>query len=312
MAIHHSAQKWIIGGAVVATMSTVTADELRGARARAEDALRRRAGNVSLHVAGHSTTIPFRLIDGRIFVRATVNDGMPTDFLLDTGADSVVLTREFAGRRGVPTTRYSGDASGEAGLVDLLTVGALTIRHASCNIRPNRFRLAAALGGEALSPLALGLSLDVDFPNGRLTLASDMPETRADAELPFTMHRVPIVEAVLGGAVRRFIVDTASPVTTIMPDAVRTAPGDLERAVPVRLFDSRGTLDRSARVLLPGPSFQLASLRVEHFPVIVHDIGTAQRALGVPVDGLIGTNFLKAYRVVFDMKRARLRIHRAS
>ena len=62
-------------------------------------------------------TVPFRLVDEKIVVKARVNGSKPMDFVLDTGSEETVVSRETAQRQGVRPITYTLSAGvGEVGL----------------------------------------------------------------------------------------------------------------------------------------------------------------------------------------------------
>src|SRR5438445_10065375 len=78
----------------------------KAAWARAEVRFLRAFGNkIPLQIdpasAGKLHTIPFRVINEKVIVRGKVNKGPLMDFVLDTGAEQTVISREVAARLGI-------------------------------------------------------------------------------------------------------------------------------------------------------------------------------------------------------------------
>jgi hypothetical protein len=249
------------------------------------------------------TTVPFVAFGGKIYVNASVNGRIPTYFLVDTGATGAVLTQSVADRSAASIVDGRGTLAS-------LTVGGLTVERVAFAARSRSLKLAPALGGEAWSPLAAGLSLQIDYAARRLTIGADMPDEPFGVDIPLELRRVPTVQVVVAGIPRRFVVDTASPVTTIRPGITPTLPPDTRiRLAPVRLYDTWGRLDARAAVALPGPALAVGEIRFDRYPLILHDTPDATRELGFTIDGLLGADFLARYRVTFDLRRALLRLY---
>ena len=62
-------------------------------------------------------TVDFRLVNEKVVVRAKVNDGSAQDFVIDTGSENTVITRQTAQRLGITPVTYTLSAGvGRIGL----------------------------------------------------------------------------------------------------------------------------------------------------------------------------------------------------
>src|SRR5262245_57713900 len=110
-------------------------------------------------------TLPFRLVKDKIVVQARVNGGRPQDFVLDTGSEETVLSRETAQRERVRPITYTLSAGvGEVGLrglqlarVKSLDFGTLQVRNLPVLIKNPALRGVPKREGESFSPLSIGL-----------------------------------------------------------------------------------------------------------------------------------------------------------
>ena len=78
-------------------------------------------------------TMPFRLVDDKIVVQAKVNGGRNQDFILDTGSEETVISRETAQRASISPITYTLSAGvGEVGLrgLQLSRINRLDLRPA--------------------------------------------------------------------------------------------------------------------------------------------------------------------------------------
>src|SRR4029079_15883181 len=88
-------------------------------------------------------TVPFKLVNDKIVVRAKVNGALAQDFVVDTGSENTVITRPTALRLGIlPITQTLSAGVGDVGLrglqlgrVDSLEVGELKVRNIPCLIK---------------------------------------------------------------------------------------------------------------------------------------------------------------------------------
>ena len=130
-------------------------------------------------------TMPFKVVDEKIIVRGRVNRGPEMDFALDTGSEQTVIARETASRLGVRAIANTLSAGvGDLGVrelelarLDQLEFGTLrsgmfrpssrTRRCAGCRRRKPR-----------ASPLALGLSVIIDYERQRSRLDAGFPPRR--------------------------------------------------------------------------------------------------------------------------------------
>src|SRR5947207_6854771 len=82
-------------------------------------------------------TIDFRLLNDKVVVRAKINGGSLQDFVVDTGSENTVVSRQTAQRLGITPITYTLSAGvGERGLrglqlarVETLELGALRVRN---------------------------------------------------------------------------------------------------------------------------------------------------------------------------------------
>src|SRR5688572_17843006 len=173
------------------------------ARARA-DFLRSFAGRPPLDIdprdAKAAHTLPFKLVRNKVVVQGRLN-GLGVEWVLDTGAERTGISHELAYRgriRSVTTTYTAGVGRAslrqiQLGRADTLDVGGLRIRNVPVSIRNPAVDGAPRWQGQTLSPLALGLSVIVDYQRRQVTLARRLSDERRGFTLPLRMHRLPFV-----------------------------------------------------------------------------------------------------------------------
>lgn len=261
-------------------------------------------------------TIDFRLVNEKVIVRAKVNDGSFQDFVVDTGAENTVLSRPTAQRLGVTPITYTLSAGvGDVGLrglqlarINTLELGTLKLRNVPCLIKDPPLRDIPTREAEALSPLALGFSMIIDYRTKKITFGKHLPIENGDFELPLRLHRLATVRGTVDGThPANFVVDTGGEVISISK-ATASAIGKQEpaRKIQLKVYGSSGW-DRDA-FLLPGVNLAFNQIRYNNFPVVVLDLETPSALLGFQVGGIVGHKFLSKYRVGIDLERSVLRL----
>lgn len=127
-----------------------------------------------------STTDPLKYLDAakRLTVKTHVNGQGPFDFLVDTGANSSVITTELANQlnlpRGAPSRLHSiaGSQSVETAKVASLAVGSRSRQDMTVSVLPHeQLRMDGVLGLEWLDRASLLL----DFKRRRMTVGDALP-----------------------------------------------------------------------------------------------------------------------------------------
>jgi predicted aspartyl protease len=256
-------------------------------------------------------SVPVSIRDGKVFVRARVN-GRPYDMLLDTGAEQTVLSRNAARRAGVGAVSYLRAAGvGDAGMrglqigrIDQLQIGGLSIRNVPCLIKNPPLEGFGESEQNAFSPLALGLSMRLDYRRRELVLARTLPPAPHAHRLPLRMHRLALVGGTLNGRLpSAFAVDTGGEVITISQEAADLiAPPTPVRRIPLKVFGVSGW-DNSA-FLMPFVDLDLHTLHVPNVAVVVLDLRAPSALLGFQLGGTIGHRFLSRYIVTLDLAQS--------
>ena len=276
-----------------------------------------------LRITGDSNqihTIPFQLVNGKIIVRGRVNGKGPIDLVVDTGAEQMVLSKPTAEDLGVrPITNTLSAGVGDVGFrgldlgrVDSLEIFTLEINHLPAIIKnPPLTGLPTTFAPDAISPLALGLSVVIDYRNQHLILAHDLPDEPADIELPMRFHRLAVVRGIVNQEFpKSFVVDTGGEVISISLGTANSLNMTPTRHIPLRVYGISGW-DRDA-YLLPGVHLAFSGIMYEDFSVVVLNLHRPSALLGFHIGGIVGHRFLRNYRVALDMKRSLLRLNRIS
>jgi tetratricopeptide (TPR) repeat protein len=264
-------------------------------------------------------TVNFKLDHGKVMVQARVNGAAPQEFVLDTGSENTVVSERTAQRLGIEPVTYTLSAGvGDVGLrglqlgrIDSLEIGTLKLRHVPCLIKNPPLRDLPTKETESFSPLALGLSMTIDYQRRTLTIGRHLPEERADVELPLWLYRLATVRGVVDRAQQtNFVVDTGGEVISISRATASSLDAAERLHIPLHVYGTSGW-DRDA-FLLPGVDLAFNDIHYRNFPVVVLNLEAPSALLGFQVGGIVGHKFLSQYRVGIDLDRSVLRLRRAS
>ncbi len=265
-------------------------------------------------------TLPFRLVNDKVVVRARVNGSSAQDFVLDTGSEETIISADTARRQGVKPVTYTVSAGvGEVGMRGLqlarlqsLDFGTLQVRNVPVLVKSPPLRGMPKPEGESFSPLSLGLSMTIDYEKRLLTIGSRLPDADADHHLPLRIHRLAMVRGLLNDTYPAyFVVDTGGEVISISAEtAEELTPltSSPSRRIPLRVWGTSGW-DRDA-FLLPGVNLGFDRIEYRNFPLVVLNLRAPSLLLGFQLGGIVGHKFLAPYRVSMDLVHSELRLEK--
>jgi hypothetical protein len=163
---------------------------------------------------------------------------------------------------------------------------------------------------DAISPLALGMSMRVDYDRKELIMARELPPVASTTtvEMPLWMHRLATVRGMVNGTVpAAFVVDTGGQAISIS----RTTAVGLEqlgrfRRIPLRVYGTSGW-DRDA-FLLPGVDLAVDEVKMDRSSLVVLNLRAPSILLGYEVGGILGHKFLSRYTVSLDLESGTMRL----
>ena len=264
---------------------------------------------------GRLHTIPFRLVRDKVIVRGRANGREAVDFVIDTGAEQTVLSQPVARRLGVrPVVNVLSAGVGEIGLrgleagrLESLQFGSLEINNLPVLIKSPPLGGLPTAEAEGFSPLALGLSMTIDYGQGELIIGEELPDEPADFVLPLRQHRLTVVRGVINGVhPRSFVVDTGGQVISISRGTADLLPPLTVRQVPLKVYGTSGW-DEGA-YLMPGVNLAFNQLQYRNFSVVVLNLHRPSALLGFHIGGIVGHTFLGDYRVTLDLNRSVMKL----
>jgi tetratricopeptide (TPR) repeat protein len=264
-----------------------------------------------------SQTVPFTMRDKKIVISGQLN-GKQMEFVLDTGADRTAVTGKSADRAGIRAiieTMITGvGAPGvrrlSVGRADTITIGDLAIHDVPVSIRRQNIPGTESWQNETFSPMALGLSVVVDYKRHEVTFGRDIPVEPADFRLPLRVYRLPLVRGLVNDRYpASFIVDTGGEMLSISKDMATQLAMRPTRRISLRVWGIMG-LDPDAFVL-PGVDLHFDAIEYQKFAVAVLNLRAPSVLLGFELGGVLGYAFLNEYRVAMDFARGELRLRKS-
>lgn len=260
--------------------------------------------------------IPFRLERDKILVTARVNGGREMPFVVDTGAEMMVVTRPVAEKHDVRPDVYTLTA-GVGGLgmravlkgrVNRFQAGTLDLENVPTLIKSPPLADMPSGEAESFNPIAFGYSMEIDYRNRVLVMARALEEGSAGAErLPMRVHRLALVR----GLINRdnpapFVIDTGGQVISISRSTAAALQLRPPRHIPLKVYGASG-LDDSA-FLMPGLHLTFDRVELANTAVAVLDLDAPSALLGLDLGGIVGHKFLSRYRVAIDLPRSEMRL----
>jgi predicted aspartyl protease/Flp pilus assembly protein TadD len=266
-------------------------------------------GNEKRHV------FDFRLVAGKIIVKGKINGGKSVDFAIDTGAEQTALSEKTARKFKIPYFTETLTAGvGDNGIRGLklarlrsLEIGSLRIYNLPILIKAPTLRDIPVDETDGFSPLAIGLSVSVDYKNRKVTLGEPVSPQPGARELPLRLNRLATIQGEVNGSPTSFIVDTGGEAISLNASTARGlfTPAD-RRRIKLRVSGASG-IDPEA-YLLPGVNLAFGSLTMANQPVVVLNLRAPSVLLGYEIGGIVGYRLLGKYRVDIDLQKSVLRL----
>jgi predicted aspartyl protease len=273
------------------------------------------------------TEVNFRLAGGAqplILVPATVNGIGPHEFILDTGAGVSLLTPEFAERVGVTITESTegmgagGKVAISLGVVESLAIGQATAENVQVAVTSEIQRIGAVIGasldGDIGYSYLKNFRLTLDYRKLTLQLTDAGQDSNGDsnslrAEIKFKLAHPSKPLIIIPTFVNDegpfiFALDTGAS-STVVSSEVAQILGIETTGIP-QMTGAGGAMQGSKGIVR---SLAVGNARLENLPVAIADFLTMlSRVVKTKLDGIIGYNFLKEFKVTIDYINETLRL----
>ena len=286
------------------------------------------------------TVVPFDAVDFRPIIKVRINGGKDLRFVLDTGSGMSVLSEETARRLGVHEVARGGLARAVGGggkfeivygYLSSIEFGEMRVENVPVYIRhffDERNPVDGYLGIAVLSRLLTA----IDYGTRRLTLVrpkgSDAKDIGTAINRPGKNETTPVEarpgievpvrstsSGFLSGEVSiegfqrpfNFIIDTGASVTVL---SEKVAALDEARSFiqerRLKVFGAAGVAENVKMAVLP--KIGVGTYNREQVDAAVLDLEPINETSGFQQAGILGGNFLRHFRVVFDFQRGVVRL----
>jgi predicted aspartyl protease len=264
-----------------------------------------------------SSKVKFRLAGGGqplILLPVCVNDRGPFDFILDTGAGTSLLSSELAKQLEVKVigSKEGQSAGGKVSVslakVDALVVGATKLEDVDVGVVDLSHigkTVGAKIDGDLGYNFLKHFRVTINYRDCELRLEDPKRVesfTRdAKTEIPIRLAS-PAKPLILvdvhanGRGPFQFAIDTGTSTSAITPElakqlGIQTSPVGAGTTGGAPVDFHAGSLQ----------SFQLGGAKIDNMAVVVADFfSMLNAAIGAKLDGIVGYNFLRNYKVVID------------
>jgi predicted aspartyl protease len=255
-----------------------------------------------------------------ILVPTHVNGRGPYEFILDTGAGISLITPRLAEELGIAASgaREGRGAVGRGPVamarVEALAVGAAHGGGMTVGIAADLERIGAAVGhrieGDIGYDFLKAFRLTIDYRRRVVRLAPGGPQSgfavtgpgsSAHAEVPFRLAApakplVLVPAFVNGRGPHTFVLDTGASATVLSPELA--AALRIETAAAEPMTGNGGMLQAT---LGRASSLTVGEAALQDVAVMVSDsLADLGGVVGTPLDGILGYNFLRHFRVTLD------------
>jgi predicted aspartyl protease len=271
-----------------------------------------------------TTKVKFRLAGGAqplILLPVEVNGEGPFEFILDTGAGTSLLSPELGQKLGIKVIgSKEGQSAGGAvsvslAKVDSLAVGSTKLDDVDVGLvdlshvgRTVGAKIDGDLGYNFLRHFRITLDyrrneIRFDDPRrfelaGQSTALTEVPMRLASPAKPLILVDV----YANGRGPFQFAIDTGTSTTAITPELAQQLG---VASSPIGAATTGGAqVDVTAGVL---QSFQVGGAQIHNSTVVVADFfAMLSAAVGAKLDGIVGYNFLRNYKVALDYPKETL------
>ena len=254
-----------------------------------------------------SHSVPFSVINGMIIIEASI-DNEKGLFILDTGADDVILNGMLQGERETQVfNTVSGGFESEASSIEGVSIGDLTLKHKKSFIANLQnledwlgIKLKGILGAQVFTPNVIS----IDYKSKELLIASDISEVEQrfyKANPIKSVRGVLLVDVEIDATAHSFILDSGA--TSHFID-VNTCQSN---STQYRFLDEKVNIKTADSLLEEKNVIQLKAASIGGTPLannryIISDLSSLSESLGRKVGGLLSLTKLSKDGFLIDLK----------
>jgi predicted aspartyl protease len=265
-----------------------------------------------------SARVKFRLAGGAqplILLPVEVDGEGPFEFILDTGAGTSLLSSELGEKLRVRVVgSKQGQSAGGAVSVSLAKVTSLAVGAAKLedmdvglvDLSHIGETIGARIDGDLGYNFLKHFRITLDYRNNEMRLddpkrfeLAGMSSAVTEVAMRLASPAKPLILVDVyanGRGPFQFAIDTGTSTTAITPELAKQLGITSSPIGPATTGGAQ--VNVTAGIL---PSFQVGGARIEQMTVVVADFFTMlSKAAGAKLDGIVGYNFLRNYKVALD------------
>lgn len=288
------------------------------------------AGTPTIHFTSGASarSIPFDLVDGRIVLRVRVNGGTPVSFILDTGADVDAVGLRYARSSDIATVPWTGGFVGIGGHAPEMHLATDEIAFGLPGVEVSDSRAfvmsmsethdclgeSPQIDGFLGAPFFRSLVVEIDYASHLLNLYDPSRYVYAghgrivpiEMDSMYTYVNVNISEAGRRPVAAKLVVDTGAGVLSLTKQFAR-AHGVMPAARTLTAGAECGSAGRSSDPTLVGSidRLHIGGVTLSRLRTAFYE-ATPDRTY----DGLLGSDILRRFKVIFDYSRRRMILER--
>lgn len=250
-----------------------------------------------------------------IIVEANANGKGPFKFLVDTGSSATVITEEIFDALGIhsksptigkPSVGCCASAVAKLRSMQIGKTEAKDVPVVLGNLSAISRDIGTKIDGIIGSTFMTGYEVVIDYPKQEI-LFGNKNQGEAKGEVFRFASRVPfiIAEAMVDDkGPFSFLIDTGATITTI---AKQTADAlGLHRKASGQRKALSGSFAGVTMDLARADSVQVGAAQARDINVGVHNLTSLSQGIGTPINGTIGYNFMKDYRVIINYPQQKI------
>jgi predicted aspartyl protease len=268
-------------------------------------------GAISL-IAGNKeeVNLPFRLINGMIVLNLEVNGNSET-FLLDTGADGILVDGNHEGSTKAVLTTLGGELQVGTTELNRLQIGSLIHYDVAAQVMSLSLLeenlgidLFGIIGGAYFFPR----SLYMDFTNATITISDSSFDKGLVEELSVVkfemVNGLPIVPVTIEGKRYHFAMDSGASTHFLDESLLSELESITASNSSATVLSANHISTAISRYDLP--QFQLGKISFEQQDCLLQNFDAINLELEKPISGILSLSALAKDKVVIDFKKQRM------
>nr|MBN2278585.1 aspartyl protease family protein [candidate division Zixibacteria bacterium] len=279
------------------------------------------ADNFVFPVDRDSVVVPFVYHNGHIFLKASINGLPPEFFILDSGAGTNVVDREYAEKIGLkpegdlPAKGIAGYGSASLTRIDSLAVGGVMIYDEVVGVidfSAMALDAPGEIGGVLGHDLLSRFPIKINYADSVMVLYNPETFVPPDSSLGIDFEyimKIPLVNARYGDVDGKFLIDLGNPFSLILHHSF-VEDNDLAKTftnIDTMQGNLGGVGGLSDVYAATGDDFQIGAVRISKPPLLI-----AQSETGVigslRVNGNMGNLLLQEFELLLDYKGKKIYI----